>query len=66
MHLKILNREAVLYIFFILMRWDLSGDLHFCECSKGKTVISGTTERLAILTDNLWIFTQKIGQIPTI
>ena len=45
MHLKIVNREDVLYIFLILMTWDLSGDLCFCECKKGKTIISGTTRK---------------------
>ena len=41
MHLKILNREAVLYIFFILMTWDLSGTFIFVNAVKGKTIISG-------------------------
>ena len=49
MHLKILNREAVLYIFFILMTWDLSGDLHFCERSKGKIIILGTIRKACYL-----------------
>ena len=63
MHLKILNREAVLHIFFILMTWDLSGTFIFVNAVKGKLSFQ---ERLAVLTDNLWMFTQKIGQIPTI
>lgn len=36
MHLKIVNREDVLYIFLILMTWDLSGDLVFVNAKKGK------------------------------